>query len=184
MVMSANRQALRSILALAGVIVVSLGRATAAVAAIDGGFTISQAQPGDRVTLTAQGPAGQTETVYMISTVDLDRQIARFGRQVCNTSGQYALGSFTWKGGIGSLTFTVPDAAAGRYYLQVKVREVSPDCWRIGSQGEPLVLTVLAATGANDVPRPAPLNPLAGLLLVGAAGVVIAVISRLTRRPA
>jgi hypothetical protein len=111
MVMSANRQALRSLLALACVIVVSLGRATAAVAAIDGGFTVSQAQPGDRVTLTAQGPAGQTESVYMISTADLERQIARFGRQVCNTSGPYALGSFTWNGGIGSLTPLNPLAA-------------------------------------------------------------------------
>jgi hypothetical protein len=168
---------------LACVVALSVCGAASAAAAIDGGFTVSQSQPGDRVTLSAQGPAGQTETVYLISTADFEGQIARSGRQVCKTPGQYALGSFTWKGGIGSLTFTVPNVPAGRYYLQVKVRNVSPDCWRIGGQTGPLVLTVIASTGARDMPVSSPLSPLAALLLVGSAGLAITVIAMLTRRP-
>jgi hypothetical protein len=98
--MPSNRHVTRAVLTFTCVLALSLGRATAAAAAINGSFTLTEGQPGDRVTLTAQGPAGQTQTVYLISTSDLDRQIARFGHQVCGTSGQYAIGSFTWKGAL------------------------------------------------------------------------------------
>jgi hypothetical protein len=133
------------------------------------------------VTLTAQGPVGQTQSVYLISAADFEKQIARFGRQVCNSSGQVRLGIFSWTGEIGSLTFTVPDVGAGRYYLQVQVRNVSPDCWRIGGPSDALVLTVRAARGTGEVPGPLPINPLAALALIAAAAVATLVIARLTR---
>jgi hypothetical protein len=152
--MTPNRHASRAVLTIAGVVALSLASATSAAAAITGGLTPSTAQPGDRVTLTAQGPAGQTQTVYLISAPDFERQIARFGHQVCNASGQSPLGSFSWNGDIGSLTFTVPNVRAGRYYFQVQVRNVSPACWRIGGQSEELVLTVLPEPAL--VTRPAP----------------------------
>jgi hypothetical protein len=90
--MASNRQATRAVLALGGAVTLSLGSAISAAAAIIGSVTPSEARPGDRVTLTVQGFASQTQTVYLISTSDFERQIARFGRQVCNTAGQTALG--------------------------------------------------------------------------------------------
>jgi hypothetical protein len=181
--MPSNRHAFRAVLTLAGVVALSLANSTPAAAAIIGSLTASEAQPGDRVTLEAQGPAGETQTVYLISTSDFEKQIARFGRQVCNTPGQFALGSFTWNGDIGSLTFTVPSVGPGRYYFQVQVRNTPQNCWRIGGQSGPLVLTALAGAGGTDVPGPSPVNPLVGLVLIAAAGVATAVIARLTRRP-
>ncbi len=182
--MASNRQAARAVLTLAGAVTLSLASAIPAAAAIQGSLTASEARPGDLLTLTAQGSAGQTQTVYLISTPDFEAQIARFGRQVCNTSAQHALGSLTWSGGAGSLTFTVPNVGPGRYYFQVQVRGASPDCWRIGGQGEALMLTVLAKNGAVDVPIQPPANPLAALVLVAVTGVATAVIARLTRRSA
>ena len=117
--MPPNRHASRAVLALAGVVALSIVSAIPAAAAIIGSLTAIEAKPGDRVTLTAQGFAGQTETVYLISTSDFERQIARFGRQVCNTSSQFALGSLTWSGDTSSLTFTVPDVEPGLYYFGV-----------------------------------------------------------------
>ena len=181
--MAPNRQARTTILALAGAVTLSLASAISVAAAITGNLTPSQAQPGDRVTLTAQGPAGQTETVYLISTSDFESQVARFGRQVCNTSGQSAIGSFTWSGETGSMTFTVPNVGAGQYYFQVRVRNVSPDCWRLGGQSGALVLTVLAAPANQEAPGPSPVNPLVALGLVAAVAVAIGVVVRLTRRP-
>jgi hypothetical protein len=181
--MPTNRHALRATLTFAGIVALSILGAVSVAAAIGGSLSQTQARPGDRVTLTAAyGPAGKTQTVYLISTLDLDRQIARFGHQVCNTSGQHALGTFRWDGGTGSMTFTVPNVGAGLYNFQVQVRDVSPDCWRIASQGEALVLTVIARTGAAEVPGPTVLSPLAALLLLATAGLGTAAIVRLTRR--
>jgi hypothetical protein len=181
--MPPNRHSFRATLVLAGAVALSIFWANPAAAAIIGSITPSEAQPGDRVTLMAEGPAGQTQTVYLISIADFERQIAGYGHEVCNTPGQYPIGSITWKGPAGSLTFTVPRVAGGRYYLQVKVRNVSPDCWRIASQGEAVVLTVIAGTGPTEVPGPAELSPLAALLLLATAGLATAAIARLTRRP-
>jgi len=182
--MPPNRHASRAVLALAGVVALSIASSIPAAAAIIGSLTAIEAKPGERVTLTAQGFVGQTETVYLISTSDFERQIARFGRQVCNTSGQFALGSLTWSADTGSLTFTVPDVEPGLYYFQVRVRNTSPDCGRIGGGSGPLGLTVLAGTGNSDAPGPSPVDPLAALGLIAAAAVGTAVIARLTRRPA
>jgi hypothetical protein len=183
MMRASNRHLTKVFLTLVSALALSLGRATTAAAAIDGSFTIAQGQPGDRVTLTAQGPAGQTQTVYLISISEFDRQVAGSAHQVCGTSGQHALGPFTWKGSLGSLTFTIPNVPAGRYYFQVQVRNVSPDCWRIGSQSGPLVLTVIAGTSSNEnVPGPTPLNPLAELAMIAAVGIATAAIAGMTRR--
>jgi hypothetical protein len=182
--MPPNRHAFRATLVIAGAVALSVFWARPAAAAIIGSITPSEAQPGDRVTLMAQGPAGQTQTVYLIGIADFERQIARYGHQVCSTPGQYPIGSITWKGPAGSLAFNVPRVAGGRYYLQVKVRNVSPDCWRIASQGEAVVLTVIARAGGTEVPGPTPLSPLAALLLLGTASLATAAISGLTRRQA
>jgi hypothetical protein len=182
--MPSNRHAVRAVLTLAGVVALSLANSKPAAAAIIGSLTPTEAQPGERVTLMAQGPAGETQTVYLINTSDFEGQIARFGRQVCNTAGQFALGSFTWNGDIGSLTFTVPNVGAGRYYFQVQVRNTSQNCWRIGGQGGPLVLTVVAGNRATEVPSPSPANPLVALVLIAVTGIPTGVIARLTRRPA
>jgi len=181
--MASNRQAKRAVLALGGAVTLSLGSAISVAAAIIGSVTPSEARPGDRVTLTVQGFAGQTQTVYLISTSDFERQIARFGRQVCNTAGQTALGSFTWSGDTGSLTFTVPDVAAGQFYFQVHVPKISPDCGRIGGASGPLPLTVLAGTGQEAAGR-SPVNPLAPFVLIAAVSVGTWLIVRLTRRHA
>jgi len=172
------------VLALAGAITLSLASAISAAAAIIGSLTPSEAQPGHRVTLTVQGFAGQTQTVYLISTSDFEGQIARFGRQVFKTSGQSAIGSFTWSGETGSLTFTVPDVAAGQYYFQVHVPKISPDCGRIGGPSGPLVLTVIAGTGGQEAPGRSPVNPLAPFVLIAAVSVGTWLIARLTRRRA
>jgi len=182
--MCLNRHAFRAVLSLAGAVALSLASTTSAAAAIVGSLTPDEAQPGDRVTLTTQGLAGQTQIVYLISTADFEKQIARFGRQVCNTARQSALGSFTWSGETGSLTFTVPDLEAGQYYFQVHVRNVSPDCWRIGGQSGPLMLTVLAGTGSRETPGPSPVHPLVALLLIAVAAGATALIATLTRRRA
>src|SRR5713101_7797493 len=76
--MPLNRHAFRAALTLAGVVTLSLASTTSAAAAIVGSLSASEAQPGDRVTLQAQGPVGQTETAYLISTSAFERQIARF----------------------------------------------------------------------------------------------------------
>jgi hypothetical protein len=182
--MPSNRQIYRAVLTLAGVLALSLGGAISAAAAIAGTLTAYEAPPGDEVTLTAQGPVGQTETVYLISTSDFEGQIARFGHQACKTAGQYALGSLAWNGGTGSLTFRVPNVGPSSYYFQVQVRHASPDCWRVAGQSGPLVLTVLAGPGSTDVPSNTPGYPLVALVLIAAAGVATAVIARLTRRSA
>jgi hypothetical protein len=181
--MPSNRQVFRAVLTLAGVVALSLGSAISAAAAIAGTLTAYEALPGDEVTLTAQGPVGQTETVYLISTSDFEGQIARFGHQVCKTAGQHALGSLAWNGGTGSLTFRVPNIEPNSYYFQVQVHHASPDCWRIAAQSGPLVLTVLAGDGSTEVPSNTPGYPLVALVLIAAAGVATAVIARLTRRP-
>ena len=182
--MYTNRHAFRAVVTLLGVVALSLASATSAAAAIDGSLTAYEAQPGDEMTLTARGPAGQTETVFLISTSDFEGQIARFGHQVCHTPGQHSLGSFTWNGGTGSLTFTVPNVGPSSYYFQVQVRDVSPACWRIGGQTGPLVLTVLAENGSTDLPSNTPGNLPVALVLIAAAAVATAVIARLTRRMA
>jgi hypothetical protein len=182
--MSPNRLAFRAVLTLTGIVALSLASATPVAAAIVGSLTSTQARPGDQVTLTAQSLAGQTQTVYLISTADFEGQIARFGRQVCNTAGQFALGSFTWGAETGSLTFTVPDVAGGEYYFQVHVPNTSPDCWRIGGGSGPLVLTVLAGTASGHTPGTSAVNPLVAVVLVAAVAVATGVVVRLTRRPA
>ena len=182
--MPLNRRTFRAVLTLVSVVALSLASTTSVAAAIVGSLTASEVQPGDRVTLTVQGPAGDTETVYLIRPADFEKQVARFGHQVCNTSGQHALGSFTWNIATGSLTFTVPNVAAGRYYFQVLIRGASPDCWRIGGQGESFGLTVLAGAASTEVPNPSPVNPIVPLALIAVAAAATVVIARLTRRSA
>jgi hypothetical protein len=180
--MPPNRQVLRAALTLSGAVALILATATSAAAAIIGTVAPAEAHPGDRVTLTVQGPAGQTQTVYLISTADFEKQIARLGRQVCNTAGQSSLGSFSWSGETGSLTFTVPKVPPGHYYVQVQVRNVSPDCWRIGGQSDALLLTVLGGA-SSEAGGSSFVSPLLVLLLIVGAAIGTAVIARLTRRP-
>jgi hypothetical protein len=132
-------------------------------AAIEGAISPSEGRPGDRVTLQTgdaatpnSGPVGQTTMVFLISASDLGKQVAKFGHQVCGTSGQHDLGFFTWKGSVGTLTFGIPDVPSGQYFFQVQVRNVSPDCWSIGKTADwPLVLKVTGS--AATTPGSAPL---------------------------
>jgi hypothetical protein len=168
-------------------------------AAIGGGVTPDQGKPGDRIVLATgdssnprayAGLAGQTGTVYLIRTADLDAQIKRYGHQVCGTAGDRALGSLTWKAGIGTLAFRIPNVPQGQYYFQIMVRNVSPDCWRIGASDAPLVLTVNGTvapspTAAPSSPNePPPLSPLIALVALAVVAVATVGVARITRQPA
>jgi hypothetical protein len=191
--MAVNRRLAGALVALSSVGAINVGLATPVAAAIEGAISPSEGRPGDRVTLQTgdaatpnSGPVGQTKTVFLISASDLDRQIAKFGHQVCGTSGQHDLGFFTWKGSVGTLTFRIPDVPSGQYFFQVQVRNVSPDCWSIGKTADgPLILMVIgsAATtpGSSSPNGPAPLDPLLEVLLLGALVILTAVTARITR---
>lgn len=174
----------------------SVGLSLPALAAIDASIVPTLGKPGDKVVLTTGDPnnrgayggmAGLTGTVYLISPADLDAQARRYGHQVCGTRGDSALGSLSWKNGIGSLGFTIPNVPSGAYYFQIKVHNVSPDCWRIGTGGEPMVLTVASTvthgtSSSSPLPAgPSPLSPwiaLSALVLLGLATTLVARVTR------
>jgi hypothetical protein len=167
-------------------------------AAIDASIVPAAGAPGDRLVLTTGDPnnpqadaglAGQTRTVYLINFADFEAQTRRYRHQVCGTHGDRALGSLSWRNGIGSLDFRVPSVPAGTYYLQVRVLNVSPDCWRIGSATElgPLVLTVTGAVanGQSSPPSSAVVPTAISVLIAISALTLVAIatawVARTTR---
>jgi hypothetical protein len=145
----------------------TIGLSLPVFAAVDASIAPAAGAPGDRLVLTTGEPKnpqadagleGQTRTVYLINFADFEAQTRRYKHQVCGTQGDHALGSLSWRNGIGSLDFRIPNVPAGEYYFQVRVLNVSPDCWRIGSATElgPLVLTVTSAAADGQSSSPSP----------------------------
>jgi hypothetical protein len=151
-----------------------------AVAAVEAGLSTSVAQPGVRVTLTTQDNGHLTaysdlvtygpEPVYMVSTTDFAKEIAR-----CGAPEPRYLGKLTWVGDTGSLSFSVPNVPKGDYYFELTVPYASPQCWRIGGPSGPLVLTIDQGAGPSggSVPGSAG-TPIWVVALIGVGAFVVA----------
>lgn len=163
----------------------SFALAIPALAAIEAGLSTSVAQPGARVTLTTQDNGHLTaysdlvahgpEPVYIVSTTDFEKEIARYGSQRCGAPEQRFLGKLTWVGDTGSLSFSVPDVPKGDYYFELTVPYASPQCWRIGGPSGALVLTI--EQGAGPSSRSVPANagtPMWAAALIGVGALVVA----------
>jgi hypothetical protein len=164
-----------------------------ALAAIEAGLSTSVAQPGVRVTLATQDNGHSTaysdlvaygpEPVYIVSTRDFEKEIARYGSQRCGAPEQRYLGKLTWVGDTGSLSFSVPNVPKGDYYFELTVPYASPQCWRIGGPSGPLVLTIDQGAEPSGGPvagsarTPTWLATLIGVgaLIVVAGGVLVGV---------
>ncbi len=157
----------------------SVARAIPALAAIEAGLPTSEAQPGVRVTLITQDngyltaysdlAASGPEPVYLVSTADFAKEIARYGSQRCGAPEQRYLGKLTWVGDTGSLSFRVPDVPKGDYYFELTVPYASPQCWRTGAPSGPLVLTIdQAGPSGGPVPGGAGTPTWVALIAVGA----------------
>ncbi len=157
----------------------------AALAAIEAGLSTSVAQPGVRVTLTTQDNGHLTaygdlvtygpDPVYIVSTTDFEKEIARSGSQLCGAPEQHYLGKLTWVGDTGSLSFSVPDVPKGDYYFELIVPYASPQCWRIGGPSGPLVLTIEQGTGRSGTSVPANAGtPRWAAALIGVVALVVA----------
>jgi hypothetical protein len=163
----------------------ALALAIRALAAIEAGLSTSVAQPGVRVTLTTQDNGHLTaysdlvsngpEPVYIVSTTDFEKEIARYGSQRCGAPEQRYLGKLTWVGDTGSLSFSVPHVPNGDYYFELTVPYASPQCWRIGGPSGALVLTIEQGDGPSGRSLPANAGtPLWEAALVGVGALVVA----------
>lgn len=132
-----------------------LAVAVPALAAIDATLSTPAARPWDLVVLSTDDhsnayaygdlAANGPESVYLVSTSDFAKEIARYGFQRCPAPEQRYLGKLTWSGDSGTLSFRVPNVPRGDYYFELLVPYSSPQCWRIGASSGPLVLAVEAA---------------------------------------
>ena len=135
---------------------------TTVLAAILATLSSTSGRPGDHIVLSTVGNpqaydnlSKSTQPIYLISTADHDQLIAKFHGNVCATAPQRLLGQLTWQGGVGSLTFTIPDMKNSDYYFLIDVGEgASPSCWRMGGLVGGLTLTI----GDQAAPQPAAIN--------------------------
>lgn len=194
-----QRRVLKAAVGLGLFVGLLLAMAVPALAAMDATLSSAVARPGESVVLTtddhghpyAYGDlAAGNQPVYLVSTSDLDKEVARYGFQRCPAPEQRYLGKLTWVGDSGTLSFKVPNVSSGEYYFELLVSSSSPQCWRIGDGAgpRPLMLTVQA-------PAPGPavqtatgqlhtgMSPWVVALIAAAAGLVavFAAIARMRR---
>ncbi len=182
--MSPNRHpaVVREICALAIAITSAIILAKPVVAAIDATVSPTDGRAGDDITFATghsgspqadSSLEGKTGSLYLISTSDFERQVARFGYQVCGSQGAHPLGSLSWKAGVGTLTFRIPEVSGGRYYFQIEVGNARPSCWRVGGAGGSLILTVI---GPAEPAGPGPDESGSLVLLVTLVSLLSAVV--------
>lgn len=142
---------------------------------MDGGLTARWGRPGDLVTLRTDNhgapsvyavlESGPPIPVYLIAAPG-------WGSTTCGDPAAYALGGLVWSDGVGTLTFRVPAAEPGIYFLALYVQGA---CWRTGSAAGPLALEVLA--------RADPAGPPVGwLVAMGGAAVLAGAVGRLAAK--
>ena len=136
-------------------------------AAVDGGMSRTGGRPGDTVTFRTDdhGSASVYASLESGPPIPLFMIAAnQWGTIKCGEAGSYPLGYLAWTHGVGTLTFSLPNAQPGRYNLAL---ETQGACWRIGSDAGPVTLDLMENEPSG--------HPAAVVLGLGAVGLLVAI---------
>jgi hypothetical protein len=120
-----------------------------ALGAMNASVAPASGPPGQTVTLQTIGVTGAYDALISsgstsIFLVDPGITVAA----VCDSVRVHEVGSLTWTGGVGRLTFSIPALPAGSYSFRALVP--ASGCWIIGGDTAPLALRIAVASPSSS----------------------------------